>query len=241
MKISPFRIAFATLASLAMASSANAAAILQFQQQNTSQTPIVATNPTASTTALTTTGTGATGAIPPGWIPVFVTLLNAPVAQPAFMSFTTALTSGTAATQSGTTINQDSYTGTIQFNFTPTPAAATNILTATFTGGLLTGVAGGNSATFSASNPPSNVAFTSAIPEIQAALAASTGRNFGLGLSGLTSVLSIINGTVAPFNASISGTFSTTVVPEPSSIVMAGIPALLGLGFVGFRRRSMAS
>jgi len=108
-----------------MATSANAAAILQFAQQNPSQTPIVATNPTTTTTRLATTGTGATGAIPPGFIPVFVTLLNAPVAQPAFMSFTTALTSGTAATQTGSSINQDSYTGTISFNFTPTTAAAT--------------------------------------------------------------------------------------------------------------------
>jgi len=240
MKISPLRIAFATLASLAMASSANAAAILSFAQQFNAQTPIVATT-SGSTTTLTTTGQGATGAIPPGWIPVLVNIGNQSSAVPAFMSFTTALTSGTAATQTGTTINQDSYTGTIQFNFAAAPTAATNILTVQFTGGVLSGTAGGNSATFSASSPPSTVTFSSAIPELQALIAASTGRNFGLGLSGLTSALAIINNTIAPFNASIGGTFSTSVVPEPSSLVMAGIPALLGLGFVGFRRRSLAS
>jgi len=239
--MSPIRFAFATLASLAMATSANAAAILQFQQQNTALTPIIASNPTASTTSLSTTGAGATGAIPPGWIPVSVNLLGAPVAQNAFMSFTTPLTSGGPATASGAAINQDSYTGTIEFNFAPASILASNILTVTFNGGLLSGTAGGNSATFSASAPPSTVTFSSQIPQIQAAIAASVGRNFGLGLSGLTSPFTITGTTIAAFAASIAGTFSTNAVPEPSSLVMAGIPALLGLGFVGFRRRSQAS
>jgi len=240
MKISPLRIAFSALASLAMATSANAAT-LQFSQQNTALTPIVASNPTATTTALSTTGPGAQGAIPPGWIPVFVTLESSPIPQPAFMSFTTVLTSGGPATVAGTSITQDSYTGTIQFNFAPAPVAASNILTITFTGGLLTGTAGGNSASFSASSPPSTVTYSSGIAAIQAIINTSVTRNFALGLSGLTSPLAIVNGTVAPFAASISGTFSAAAVPEPSSLIMAGIPALLGLGFVGFRRRSMAS
>jgi hypothetical protein len=234
------RFAIAALASLAMATSANAAAILQFEQQNPNLTPIVATA-LGSTTAIATTGTGATGAIPPGWIPVFVTLLNAPIAQPAFMSFTAPLTSGSTATQTGTAINQDGYTGTIQFNFVAAPVAASNILTATFTGGLLSGVAGGNSATFSASQPPSTVTFTSAIPEIAAAIAATTNRNFAIGFSGLTPGLTITGGTVASFTASAAGTFSTAAIPEPSSIVMASMSVLAGLGYFGFRRRLMGA
>jgi hypothetical protein len=228
-----------------MATSANAAAILQFQQQNPSLTPIVATNPTTTTTRLATTGTGATGAIPPGWIPVFVTLGAAPVSQPAFMSFTVTPTSGGPATVAGTTVSQDSYTGTIVFSRTASapasPSDPANILTVQFTGGLLTGVAGGNSANFSASAPPNTVTYTSGEPTILALLASTNANNFALALSGLTSALTVTNGTVAPFNASISGTFSSTAIPEPTSLVMASIPALLGLGFVGFRRRSMAS
>jgi len=240
MKISPLRIAFSALASLAMATSANAAT-LQFSQQNTALTPIVASNPSPGVTTLSTTGAGATGAIPPGWIPVFVTLENSPLPQQAFMSFTTVLTSGAPAATSGTSITQDSYTGRIEFNFAAASIAASNILTVVFTGGLLTGTAGGNSATFSASSPPSTVTYSSGIAAIQAIINTSTNRNFALGLSGLTSPLSIVNGTIAPFNASISGTFSAAAVPEPSSLIMAGIPALLGLGFVGFRRRSLCS
>jgi hypothetical protein len=234
------RFAIAGLVSVAMASSANAAAILQFQQQFTGDTPIVASNPNASTTVLSSTGTGAVPLNPPGWVPVFVGILGAPATQPAFMSFTAPLTSSTAASSAGGSIAQGGYTGTIQFNFTPTPNPASNILTITFTGGLLTGVAGGNQANFGASAPPSNVAFTSSIPALQAEIAASIGRNFALGLSGLTSPLALAGSTVAPFTGSIAGTFST-FVPEPSSYVMAGISALAGIGCLGFRRRSLAS
>jgi len=86
------------------------------------------------------------------------------------------------------------------------------------------------------------VTYTSGDAQILAALAATTGANFSLGFSGHSAPLSIVNGTIAPFTASVAGGFSTiTAVPEPASLVMASIPALLGLGFVGFRRRSMAS
>ena len=142
MKISPLRIAFSALASLAMATSANAAS-LQFFQQNLAQTPIVSSNPSSGTTTLTTTGPGAVGAIPPGWIQVQILLEGQIQTQPAFMSFTTALTSGGAASTSGTSITQDGYTGTIQFRSLPTTVGSINFLTATFNGGLLTGTAGG--------------------------------------------------------------------------------------------------
>lgn len=239
MRIRSLRLAFATLASLAFAASTDAAAILQFQQQNPLNTPVLATNPNPNTTVLSTTGPGSTG----GFVPVFVTLLGSPTAQPAFMSFTTQLTSGASATQMGQAINQDAFTGTISFNFQPTNAAATNILTVTFTGGLLSGLANGNSATFSASAPPSNVTFSSGIAAIQAAINADAagGRNFALGLSGLTNPFTITGSTVAGFQASVAGTFSTNPIPEPSSLVMASMAVIAGLGGVGLRRRVLAS
>jgi hypothetical protein len=243
MKISPLRIAFAAFASLAMASSANADAILQFTQQNQSQSPVIATNPTSNTTRLTSTGTGAAGAIPPGWIPVFITFPPpgggpTPLPQAAFMTFEVAgLNSGVGgATQTGTSISQDSYTGTIRFNSNVT-GTGTNFLTATFTGGAVSGPQNGNSAGLAASQPPTTVTFTSDIPAITAVIAASPGRNFALSFSGLTSPL-VLTGplpTIDGFLASNTGTFST-IIPEPSSIVMASISALAGLGCLGLRR-----
>jgi hypothetical protein len=230
-------IAVACLASLAMASSTNAAAILQFQQQNSTLSPIVATDTGASTT-IATTGAGVVGNNPPGWVPVFVSILGSPIAQPAFMSFTTALTSSSPAT-GGTSISQGGYTGTIQFNLAPAPTAATNILTVTFTGGLLSGNAGGTSAGFSSAQPPSSVTFTSANPLLAAEIAASVGRDFALGFSGLSSPLALSGTTIDGFTASAAGTFST-FIPEPSSVVMASLSALAGLGCFA-RRRFMAS
>jgi len=247
MRISPLRIAFSALASLAMATSANAAAILQFRQTDPNTTPILANN-TTTTTTITTQGFGTppqAGVVapnPPGWVPVNINLLGTPgPGIQAFMSFTQPLTSGAPATLTGTTISQDSYTGTIQFN-SAAGGGGINYLTATFNGGLLTGTANGNQASFGASQPPNSVTFTSSDPFVAAALAAEAGRNFTIGFSGLTQPLAIVGTTVRGFGASAAGTFSTTpAVPEPSSLLMTGIPALVGLGFVGFRRRSLAS
>jgi len=230
------KLAMACMASLAVAASADAAAILQVQQQVNTNTPIVFTA-SGSTTTVSTTGSGAVGVTPPGWIPVFVTIGAAPIAQPAFMSFTTPLTSSTAATTTGGTINQDGYSGTIQFNFTSTPAVLTNILTVTFSGGVFSGSAGGNSIALTAAQPPDVVNYTSNTnPELVAGLIQ---RDFSLSFSGLTSPLALSGTTIASNAASVSGTFSGTV-PEPASVVMMSISAVGGLGFYGLRRRLMA-
>jgi len=232
------KLAMACMASLAVAASADAAAILQVQQQVNTQTPIVFTA-SGNTTTVSTTGSGVVGATPPGWVPVFVTIGAAPIAQPAFMSFTTPLTSSTAATTTpGGIINQDGYSGTIQFNFTSTPAVLTNILTVTFSGGVFSGSLGGNSVALTAAQPPDVVTYTSNTnPELVAGLIQ---RDFSLSFSGLTSPLSLSGSTIASNAASVSGTFSGTVIPEPASVVMMSISAVAGLGFYGLRRRFQA-
>jgi len=111
-----------------------------------------------------------------------------------------------------------------------------------FTGGILTGSSGGNSANFSSSQPPSSVTFTSDILAVQQAIAAGVGgRNFSLAFSGLTSSLTVTGGVVNPFFASNTGTFATAI-PEPTSIVMASIATFAGLGCFGWRhfKRSQA-
>jgi hypothetical protein len=231
MRSTLFRFAIAGLASLALATSASADTILQFTQQNTAVTPIVATD-SATGTTFTTTGTGSTG----GSVPVLIGFLGAPPTVVAFETFTTPLTSTTAGTVVSGQVNQTGYAGTIRFSLLA-GGGGTNFLTAVFTGGAVSGPQNGNSAGLAASQPPTTVTFTSDIPAITAAIAASPGRNFALSFSGLTSPL-VLTGplpTIDGFLASNTGTFST-IIPEPSSIVMASISALAGLGCLGLRR-----
>ena len=166
---------------------------------------------------------------------MFVTIGAAPISQAAFMSFTTPLTSSTVAT-GGTTIEQSGYSGVIQFNFVAAPTAASNILTVTFTGGLFSGTAGGNSAGLSATQPPGSVTYTSGIAGLLPP--GLTSFNFGLSFSGLVNPLALSGTTVGNNAASVSGTFSATtaVIPEPASVVMASMSALVGLGCFGWRR-----
>jgi hypothetical protein len=231
------KIAFASLASLAMATAADAAAILQFTQQNTNLAPFVFTQ-SGTTTTITSTGAGVTNGT---WIPVNVVIGNTgtPVTQPAFMAITQPITATGGATTTGGTVNQGDYTGRIEFNFAPSSTPASNILTVNFTGGLLSGNAGGNSATLSASQPPDTVTYTSVLfPTLVAGL---NQNNFGIGFSGLTSPLTVTGGTVGSNAGSGSGTFSGAVIPEPASVVMMSISVVAGLGFYGLRRRSVAS
>jgi len=227
------RFAMAGLATFAMATTANAAAILQFNQQNLAQTPVVFTSNGTSTT-LTTTGTGAVGTAPASWIPVLVTIGSGGGTQNAFMSFTTPLVTGTAASNNGGNINQDSITGTIEFNFAPASNPVTNILTIQFNGGLLSGQAGGNAVGLTASQPPNSVSYSSVnFPFLFAGL---NQHDFTLGFSGLNPTLGITGSSIGSGSASVSGTFSASAVPEPASLVMLSISAVAGLGFYGVRR-----
>jgi hypothetical protein len=229
------KIAFASLASLAMATAADAAAILQFTQQNTALTPFVFTQ-SGSTTTITSTGAGVQNGT---WIPVFVTIGGAQTAQQAFMAITQPITATGGATTSGTNIVQDGYTGRIEFNFAAASTAASNILTVNFNNGQVSGPIGGNAASLTASQPQDMVTYSSVLfPTLVAGL---NQNSFGIGFSGLTSPLSITSGTIGSNAGSGSGTFSGAVVPEPASVVMMGFSVVAGLGIYGLRRRSVAS
>jgi len=232
------KIAFASLASLAMATAADAAFILQYTQNTTvpSASPVVF-SPNGAGETISSTGTGVQTPPPPTngtWIPVNVTIGSLPGAQPvpAFMSFTSPLTTTSAATTNGTTVNQAGYTGTIEFNFAPSSTSASNILTVQFSGGTLSGIVGGNAAGLTDSQPPNNVTYSSVLfPTLVAGL---TQRDFTINFTGLANVLT--SSGAGTNTASTSGSFSGSVVPEPTSIVMLSISALGGLGFYGVRR-----
>jgi len=236
MRSSLIRFAFAGLAALALATSASAATILQFKQ--TSSVPpdqVTATNTgTPGTTVLTTNS-----ALVPGGIPVDLTIGPATISANEFF-VAPGLTSGVGgATLSGTTVSQDGYSGTIQFIGAPGgPNAGVNILTATFSGGTLSGSLDGASAGLNASAPTNNVVFTSAFAPV---IALMGGNNvpggFNISFSNIPA-LTISNNSIASFTAQNSGTFSTSVIPEPTSIVMAGMSVVAGLGFHGLRRLS---
>lgn len=235
MRSSLIRFAFAGLAALALATSASAATILQFKQ--TSSVPpdqVTATNTgTPNGTTVLTTGS----ALVPGGIPVDLTIGPATISANEFF-VAPGLTSGVGgATLSGTTVSQDGYSGTIQFIGTGVNAGV-NILTATFTGGTLSGALNGASAGLNASAPTNNVVFTSAFAPV---IALMGGNNvpggFNISFSNIPA-LTISNNSIASFTAQNSGTFSTAVIPEPTSIVMAGMSVVAGLGFHGLRRLS---
>lgn len=216
--------AIACLAWLGMASSASAANIVQFAQEDPSATLVTAVSGGGVTTLST----------PSGGIPVFIGFGNLPPTLPGFETFTVGLTSGTnSASQTGTTINQDGYFGTIVLS-SLAGGGGTNILTTTFTGGVLSGTAGGNQASLGATQPPFSVSYTSDIPQIQALI--GNINNFTLGFSDLSSPLTLNGSVISGFSAANVGTFASSVIPEPSSVVMASISALAGLGGFGWRR-----
>jgi len=226
------KIGFASLALLAMATAADAAFILQYTQNTGTPTasPVVFT-PNGVGETISSTGTGVTNGT---WIPVNVTIGAVPGTQPvpAFMSFTTALSTASGATTNGTTVNQPNYTGTIEFNFAPSSTPASNILTIQFSGGTFSGIIGGNAAALTDSQPPNTVTYSSVLfPTLVAGL---NQRDFTINFTGLASVLT--SAGAGANSSSTSGSFSGSVVPEPTSIVMLSISALGGLGFYGVRR-----
>jgi hypothetical protein len=108
-----------------------------------------------------------------------------------------------------------------------------NILSGTFTDAVFGGF-GGTSLTLSASNgvPGESVTFTSSvIPSFD--LHNPEGASFSF--ADVTPPVGITpTGTLSSATMSVAGTFSATVVPEPSTWAMMGLGFAL-LGFVGYR------
>jgi len=225
------RFAIAGLTALALTKSASAdfMPLLQFFESPPATAVVTATNNGAGTTSITT---------PVGSIPVTISsVLGVPTSGSAFETFTSPLTSSTAAVNNAGTITQTGYSGTIVFSSAPN-GLGTKLLTVTFSSGLLGGIANGNSVALTASQPPGTVTFSSDLALVQAAINNSIARNFAIGFAAVTPPLSITSGSISSFTAQNSGLFSidTGLIPEPSSIVLAGFSAFAGLGCFGWRR-----
>jgi hypothetical protein len=208
--LSPFlrrSLALACVTLLLMTSSTKASTVLQFAQ-------VLATD---SITATDTNGV-TTLSTPALSLPVVVSNFNGTPEPPGFIVFETfvGVHSTDTATSSGGTITQ-TFSGTIEYTGLP-GGLGPNYLTATFTNAVFSG--SGNAASLSATAP--NVTFTTN----QAAFGPDTG--IALAFSGVTPPLSISGGSVASFTAQNSGTFSATIVPEPSALCLASFAAVIG-------------
>jgi hypothetical protein len=205
--------ALACVTSLLMTSSAKASTVLQFAQ--VLATDSVTATESGGVTTLSTTG-NADGALVS--IPVVVSNFNGSPFNPltpVFETFVGVTSTGTATT-SGGTISQ-TFSGTIEFTSLP-GGAGLDYLTAKFTNAIFAG--SGNSASLTTTAP--NVTFTSGL----AAFGSDTGM--ALGFTGVTPTVGITDGSVASFKAQNAGTFSATIVPEPSALCLASFAAVIG-------------
>ena len=199
--------ALACVALLLMTSSTKASTVLQFAQ-------VLATD---SITATDTNGV-TTLSTPAASLPVVVSNFNGTPEPPGFVVFETfvGVHSTDTATSSGGTITQ-TFSGTIEYTSAPGGLGG-NFLTAKFTNAIFQG--SGNSASLTATAP--NVTFTSSM----AAFGSDTGMS--LAFTGITPPLGITGGSVASFTAQNAGTFSATIVPEPSALCLASFAAVIG-------------
>ena len=118
----------------------------------------------------------------------------------------------------------------------------TNLLTAAFTGGALTGLIGGSVASYINSQPPSAVTFTSDFFDFST----TTARDISLAINAINPSIAASAGGVANFDGTVSGNFgadlaagSGSTVPEPASWALL----IAGFGLVGAvaRRRATIS
>jgi hypothetical protein len=225
-------LALASLASLAMATSSSAVTVLQFGQTNPND--VVTATASGGTTTLTTNSLAAPGSIPVQITNIGGTPLGVPI--PAFETYINVVSTGTATTSAGQV--EQLYSGTIAITSGPN-ATGGNFLTATFQNALLSGLAGGGSASLVGSRPPQNVVFTSNFAAIVPLIAGNPPENFSISFSNINPAFTA-GTTISGFTAQNTGTFATgttAVIPEPSGVVMAGTAMLVSLGCFGWRRR----
>jgi len=223
MKISPLRIAFSALASLAMATSANAAPILDFSQSSPGNTVVsdnTGNNTTFSTSVPTQVLVGAVAGVP---------------APPnTLYTETFSFTSNQAPVGSGGNITQGGFSGTFTYTNTLTGVVqvAGSVQNATLS--TITNGPGGTTATFNASN----VTFTTIAGPIltQAGLPANVGLlngTYSLTLNNLNPNIT----TSLDFSGRAAGIITAQVaVPEPASVVMTSMALVAGFGGLGLRR-----
>jgi hypothetical protein len=217
--------AFACATSLLLGSSAKASStILAFGQQN--PLDVITASVSGGVTTLSTSGNsdGAGVSIPVS-ITNYLGVPQVPFPILAFETFVDVHSTGNATTAAGT-ISQN-FVGTVEFTVNAGVAGPSNpaFLIATFSGpnGTFSGGAGGGSAGLSASVPSESVTFT--MPGLIFSDAA-----IGLSFSGIVipTGLTTTGTTVADFSAQGAGTFSASIVPEPSALCLASCALVAG-------------
>ena len=194
--------------------SAHATLILTFGQTG-SNTAVTATE-NAGNTATTLSSINA---------PISITQIENGVPTPAF--FTLAATSnGPAVTVLGATAQKFDGVFSIRSGLNNT---GTNFLTGVFTD-VTIGAGAGGALTVGA--PPDSLVLSSSVITDLAQPSA-----LGLGFANVVPGFNLVGSSVGSFTSSVSGTFSASPAPEPTSLARMGV-GLLGLGFVANRKRS---
>lgn len=230
--------ALACLASLLLCSESKATLVLDFGQFNASNTPVALNNGGAGSSTLTATDVAVT----------ISTYGGLPSATPAFETLN-ATSVGAASTVAGQDVQ--AFNGSVSF-FSGLGKTGIDYMTATFTNmtfaASLSGQGGHFTAALEASTPPPSalVFTTSGPPNALPANLLGTPRSMTLSFSGLTAPLAIFNGslgasgTTSMSNAGDMNAFPV-VIPEPSTLAIAGIG---GLGLIGYglrRRRTLGT
>ena len=225
-RILPCTLALGCAALLGLPTSASASTILIFGQQ--SPTDIVSATFSGDNATLVTGPATA-----PASIPITITQIGNETVPPgtlptAFETFVPDLTSSTP--QVGD--EKRGFSGEIIISSDP-GGAGLNILTASFSGGTLTGSA------LSLTVPDNNVTFTTQEQDIINAIGGTSATgSLTIGLNGITPS-QLPGAPFTSFTAQNSGLFATTlVIPEPTSIVMAGLGLLGVLGYGSLRYKS---
>ena len=206
-----FALACVTL--LVMTSSTKASTVLQFSQVLASDS-VTATESNGVTTLSTAGNTDGAGLSIPLVVGNFNGIPFSPLI-PVFETFVGVTSTGVATTSNGTVTQ--TFSGTIEYTSAPGGLGG-NFLTAKFTNAIFQG--SGNSASLTATAP--NVTFTSSM----AAFGPDTGM--ALGFTGITPTVGTTGNSVASFTAQNAGTFSATIVPEPSALCLASFAAVIG-------------
>jgi len=238
---------FACLASLLLCSSSKADTVLIFGQSFPTDNVTLHNgggDGLLGDSTLSTAGNFATGGMGVSIPVIITTFMGVPgVNLPAFETFVGVASSAPAMATSGFDIQ--AFGGKIEFSLLPggPSGPGTNFLTVTFsansaTDSSLSGVDGGHTAGLQATQPTANVTFTS---DFGAFHVGTSQFPVGMSLSftNLSKALSIFNGSLGHSGDTTmqnSGVFSATIVPEPSTMAIAGLGALGMIGY-GLRRR----
>jgi len=212
-------VAAVAAAVLLGAAPAGATVILTFGQNDSGDT-ITGANNGAGTTTISGTN-----------ISVTITQIDAGNVTPFSALFTLSATSIGAATGGGGFVTQE-FNG----SFCITSAAGcggTNYLSGNFTDATF---GTGASLTMSGAEPPGSVSFTSSV-----ITDLDLPRGMSFSFANVNPLLHIVNGSIASFHSSVSGTLSANETthenPEPMTLGLLGI-ALGGLAFAQRRGRS---